>query len=35
VADTEYGSGVGRSTKEAEQKAAAAAWTALDADSSG
>jgi ribonuclease-3 len=35
VADTEYGSGVGRSKKEAEQKAAAAAWTALDADSSG
>ncbi|BBX22037.1 ribonuclease 3 [Mycolicibacter terrae] len=31
VADTEYGSGVGRSKKEAEQKAAAAAWTALDA----
>nr|WP_170306231.1 ribonuclease III [Mycolicibacter kumamotonensis] len=31
VSDTEYGSGVGRSKKEAEQKAAAAAWTALDA----
>jgi ribonuclease-3 len=30
VIDTEYGSGVGRSKKEAEQKAAAAAWTALD-----
>jgi ribonuclease-3 len=30
VMDTEYGSGVGRSKKEAEQKAAAAAWTALD-----
>lgn len=28
--DTEYGSGVGRSKKEAEQKAAAAAWNALD-----
>ncbi len=31
VMDTEYGSGVGRSKKEAEQQAAAAAWTALDA----
>ncbi|MEZ0385007.1 ribonuclease III [Mycobacterium sp. pW045] len=31
VSDTEYGSGVGRSKKEAEQKAAAAAWAALDA----
>jgi len=31
VSETEYGSGVGRSKKEAEQKAAAAAWTALDA----
>ncbi len=31
VTDTEYGSGVGRSKKEAEQQAAAAAWTALDA----
>lgn len=31
VMDTEYGCGVGRSKKEAEQKAAAAAWTALDA----
>jgi ribonuclease-3 len=30
VMDTEYGSGVGRSKKEAEQKAAAAAWRALD-----
>ena len=30
VMDTEYGSGVGRSKKEAEQKAAAAAWKALD-----
>jgi ribonuclease-3 len=30
VTDTEYGEGVGRSKKEAEQKAAAAAWTALD-----
>jgi ribonuclease III len=29
VADTEYGSGVGRSKKEAEQHAAAAAWKAL------
>jgi len=30
VMDTEYGSGVGRSKKEAEQKAAAAAWNTLD-----
>lgn len=30
VVDTEYGAGVGRSKKEAEQKAAAAAWNALD-----
>ena len=30
VMDTEYGSGVGRSKKEAEQQAAAAAWNALD-----
>ncbi|WP_454789441.1 ribonuclease III [Mycolicibacterium lutetiense] len=30
VADVEYGSGVGRNKKEAELKAAAAAWTALD-----
>ena len=30
VMDTEYGCGVGRSKKEAEQKAAAAAWNALD-----
>jgi ribonuclease-3 len=29
VADTEYGKGVGRTKKEAELKAAAAAWTAL------
>ena len=29
--DTEYGSGVGRSKKEAEQKAAAATWQVLDA----
>lgn len=35
VSGTEYGSGVGRSKKEAEQKAAAAAWTALDAGSPG
>jgi ribonuclease III len=28
--DTEYGSGVGRSKKEAEQKAAAATWKALE-----
>lgn len=31
VMDTEYGSGRGRSKKEAEQKAAAAAWKKLDA----
>jgi ribonuclease III len=30
VMDTEYGEGIGRSKKEAEQKAAAAAWTVLD-----
>ncbi len=30
VMGTEHGSGVGRSKKEAEQKAAAAAWAALD-----
>ena len=30
VAGTEYGAGVGRTKKEAEQKAAAAAWNALD-----
>src|ERR1700737_4253951 len=30
VMDTEYGSGVGRSKKEAEQKDAAAAWNTLD-----
>ena len=31
VADTAYGAGVGRTKKEAEQKAAAAAWQALEA----
>jgi len=31
VMDTEYGSGVGRTKKEAEQKAAAATWKALEA----
>ncbi|WP_067971716.1 ribonuclease III [Mycolicibacter icosiumassiliensis] len=31
VSDTAYGTGVGRTKKEAEQKAAAAAWQALDA----
>jgi ribonuclease-3 len=31
VMDTEYGSGAGRSKKEAEQNAAAAAWTTIDA----
>lgn len=35
VTDTEYGSGVGHTKKEAEQKAAAAAWTALDRTSPG
>ncbi|WP_059020857.1 ribonuclease III [Mycobacterium sp. M26] len=30
VMDTEYGSGIGRSKKEAEQRAAAAAWNALE-----
>lgn len=36
VMDTEYGSGVGRSKKEAEQKAAAAAWKSLEvSDSAG
>ena len=30
VMDTEYGTGVGRTKKEAELKAASAAWTALD-----
>ncbi|AWV49070.1 ribonuclease III [Mycobacterium leprae Kyoto-2] len=30
VMDTEYGSGIGHSKKEAEQKAASAAWKALD-----
>ena len=30
VMDTEYGTGIGRSKKEAEQKAAAAAWNALE-----
>jgi ribonuclease-3 len=30
VMDAEYGTGVGRSKKEAEQKAASAAWQALD-----
>jgi ribonuclease-3 len=30
VTDVEYGTGVGRTKKEAELKAAAAAWTALD-----
>ncbi|MEB4208801.1 ribonuclease III [Mycobacterium sp. 94-17] len=31
VAETEYGTGVGRSKKEAEQKAAAATWKTLEA----
>jgi ribonuclease-3 len=31
VTSTEYGKGVGRTKKEAELKAAAAAWTALSA----
>jgi ribonuclease-3 len=31
VMDTEYGTGVGRSKKEAEQKAASAAWKVLEA----
>lgn len=35
VSGTEYDSGIGRSKKEAEQKAAAAAWTALDAAATG
>ncbi|WP_024443252.1 MULTISPECIES: ribonuclease III [unclassified Mycobacterium] len=30
ISDTAYGTGVGRTKKEAEQKAAAAAWQALD-----
>jgi ribonuclease-3 len=30
VAETEYGTGVGRSKKEAEQKAAAQTWKTLD-----
>jgi ribonuclease-3 len=30
ISDTEYGKGVGRTKKEAELKAAASAWTALD-----
>ncbi len=30
IADAEYGRGVGRTKKEAELKAAAAAWTALE-----
>lgn len=34
VRDSEYGSGVGRSKKEAEQKAASAAWSALNAPDS-
>ncbi len=29
IADAEYGTGVGRTKKEAELKAAAAAWSAL------
>jgi len=33
VADTEYGKGVGRTKKEAELKAAAAAWNALESAS--
>ena len=33
IGDTVYGVGVGRTKKEAEQKAAAQAWTALDAES--
>lgn len=32
IADTVYGVGIGRTKKEAEQKAAAQAWTALDAE---
>lgn len=35
VADARYPCGVGRSKKEAEQRAAAAAWTALDAAGAG
>lgn len=34
VGDNEFGSGVGRSKKEAEQKAASAAWSALNAPDS-
>jgi ribonuclease-3 len=30
VADTEYGTGIGRTKKEAELRAAAAAWNALN-----
>ncbi len=32
VAESEYGTGVGRTKKEAELKAAAAAWNALSGD---
>ena len=34
VAEREYGRGVGRTKKEAELKAAAAAWSAIDASGS-